>query len=210
MNSSSWSLTSPLPRRAVDRLNLVERPPGEVQALPLHVVEMRRPADWCLLTPNTAMYAIDDPLEHAHIFAVARPQKLAVGILRNQFTWKTRGVMLSFRCIFKPVTKVVAHVVSAEWQHGHRIATDRAHLASGGSRRLRTHCGADVNAGGPVSTHRIKCLSVVGGWIVCFMRLYLVERSCGAVECVHKATPMPNSRFDVCIIRSLKCRDKLR
>jgi len=39
-----------------------------------------------------------NPLEHAHVLAVARPEELAV-LLRNQFTWKILGGYLMAFCI---------------------------------------------------------------------------------------------------------------
>ena len=46
--------------------------------------------------------------------------------LRNQFTWKMRGVSLRAALHLDPVPEVIAHVVAAERQHRHGIA---AHLA---------------------------------------------------------------------------------
>jgi hypothetical protein len=95
----------PLPRQTVDRLNLVECLPREVQALPLHVVEMQRPANRCLLTPNTAMHAVDDPLS-TRIFSLQPGHRnLPSVFLAKQFTWKTRGMMLRLRCILIQLRK---------------------------------------------------------------------------------------------------------
>ena len=69
---------------------------------------------------------------------------------RNQLTWKIFGGCFSARPIVQPVAEVVAHVVAAEGQHGHRIAAhdaDRAALRRG---RLRRHRRADEDAVLPV------------------------------------------------------------
>ena len=55
--------------------------------------------------------------------------------LRNQFTWKMRGVSLRVALHLDPVPEIVAHVIAAEGQHGHRIA---AHLADGAAPRRRS------------------------------------------------------------------------
>ena len=66
--------------------------------------------------------------------------------LRNQFTWKMRGVSVELPLHHDPVAEVVAHVVAAERQHGHRVAAHLADGAGGGGGGLRAHGGADVDA----------------------------------------------------------------
>ena len=66
--------------------------------------------------------------------------------LRNQFTWKMRGVAAERALHLDPVTEVVAHVVAAEGQHGHGIAAHHADRAGGRGRGLRAHGGAHVDA----------------------------------------------------------------
>ena len=70
--------------------------------------------------------------------------------LRNQFTWKMRGVSLSCALHLDPVAEIVAHVVAAEGQHRHGIAPHFADRARGGGRHFRAHGGADINARTPV------------------------------------------------------------
>ena len=50
----------------------------------------------------------------------------------------------------QPVLEVVAHVVAAEGQHGHRVAADFAELAELGGGPLRGHRGPDEHAVLPV------------------------------------------------------------
>ena len=76
--------------------------------------------------------ALEDPLQHAAILAIARPQEFAVFILPEpvhvEDLWQPgagRGSHL------EPMAEVVAHVVTAERQHGHRVAPQ---LADGSSR----------------------------------------------------------------------------
>ena len=70
--------------------------------------------------------------------------------LRNQFTWKIAGRLAERALHLDPVAEVVAHVVAAEGQHRHRVATDLADGARGGGGHFRSHRGADVDAGAPV------------------------------------------------------------
>jgi hypothetical protein len=80
-NSSSWALASCLPASRLDRHQLVEGVGGVVQPVPVEVVVARHPADGALDRVAAAAHALDDPLEHAHVLAEARPQELAVLVL---------------------------------------------------------------------------------------------------------------------------------
>src|ERR1700733_5573336 len=51
------------------------------QTLPLDVLIARHPANGSFAAESASMCPIDDPLQHAHVLAEARPQELAVGIL---------------------------------------------------------------------------------------------------------------------------------
>src|SRR5271170_467424 len=119
------------PLRAVDGLEGVEGFAGEVEALPVDVVEVRGPADGGFFAESAAADTVDDPLEDAHVFAVAGPEEAAVGRFAEpvdvEDAWRGGEVALHL----EPVTEVVAHVVTAEGQHSHRIAP---HLADGPSR----------------------------------------------------------------------------
>jgi hypothetical protein len=70
--------------------------------------------------------------------------------LRNQLTWKMRGVDGELALHLDPVAEVVAHVVAAEGQHGHGVAADLADGSGGGGGGLGAHGGAGVDAGAPV------------------------------------------------------------
>ena len=70
--------------------------------------------------------------------------------LRNQLTWKMRGVLGEVALHAQPVPEVIAHVVAAEGKHGHGIAADGADFAAGGGRGFGAHGGAGVDAGRPV------------------------------------------------------------
>ena len=67
-----------LPLGAVYLLEHVEGGARKVEALPVDVFEVRSPADRRLLAEGAATDTVDDPLEDAHVFAVAGPEELAV------------------------------------------------------------------------------------------------------------------------------------
>src|SRR6266436_4415775 len=50
------------------------------------------------------------------------------------------------------MTEIVAHVVSAEWEHRHRVATHPAEDASRGGGCFRSHGSAHVDARRPVES----------------------------------------------------------
>ena len=78
MNSSSWPITSSRQALRVEGLQLFELLAREIEPLPLDVLVVRHPADRRFLADAAAVGAVDDPLEHAHVFAEARPDELAV------------------------------------------------------------------------------------------------------------------------------------
>ncbi len=142
------------PLGAVDGLKSVEGGfhlfAGNVEALPVHVVEVRGPADGGLFALCAAADAVDDPLEDAHVFAVAGPEELAVWALAEPVDVEDAGRGGEVALHLEPVTEVVAHVVAAEGKHGHGVAADFADGAAGCCGGFRAHGGADVDAGGPV------------------------------------------------------------
>ena len=60
-----------------------------------------------------------------------------------------RGGFVQARADLEPVLEIIAHVVAAEGQHGHRVAAHLPDRAGGGGGHFRAHRGADVNAVDP-------------------------------------------------------------
>ena len=100
------------------------------------------------------MDAVDDPLQHAEVFAVAGPEELAVFVAAEPIDVEDPRRILQAAAEVEPMAEVVAHVVAAERQHGERIAADLAELAEGGGGHFGTHRGGRVNAEGPVESLR--------------------------------------------------------
>ena len=86
---------------------------------------------------------IDDPLQHPHVLAEARPHEVAVIVLTEpvdaEDAWR-RGDVLAADA--QPMLPILRHVVTAERQHGHRVPTQLADLA----RRHRPDQGLPVTA----------------------------------------------------------------
>src|ERR1700722_4138511 len=68
----------PAPGRAVQALELLEFLFRKIQSIPGKVLVARLPAKGRLLAQCPAASALYDPLEDAHVFPEARPEKFAV------------------------------------------------------------------------------------------------------------------------------------
>ena len=102
------------------------------------------------LAERAAVGAIHDPLEHAHILAEARPDELAIAVLAEPVHMEDARRLAETALHLDPVAEIIAHVVAAEGQHGHRVAAHFADRARRRGRHFRAHGRADVNAGAPV------------------------------------------------------------
>src|SRR5665213_2144404 len=101
----------------------------KVEPCPFDVLVVRSPANRCFLAECASMCTIDNPLEHAHVLAATGPEKLPVLIFAEPVYMEDarRGTQRALH--FDPVPEVVAHVITAKRQHGHRIAPDFANRA---------------------------------------------------------------------------------
>src|SRR5580700_758037 len=124
-----------MPGIPIKPLQFVERILAEIEAFPFHVFVPGHPADWCFPSQGTATNAPYDSSENSHVLAKARPYKLSVRILAEPVHMEYSRCFAERTLHFHPVPKVVPHVISAEWQHGHGIAPDFPNGAS--ARRCR-------------------------------------------------------------------------
>src|SRR6185312_827280 len=143
------------PLGTVDLLELVEGFAGEVEAFPVDVVVVGGPADGRLLADGAAADTVDDPLEDAHIFAVAGPEEFAwlsidLRAAAEPVDVEDAGSGGEVALHAEPVPEVVAHVVAAEGKHGHGVAANPAGGPGGGSGGLRAHGSAGIDASRPV------------------------------------------------------------
>src|SRR4051794_31423168 len=116
----------------------------------MNVVVARSPTDRSLLAEGASVNAIDDPLQHAHVLAVAGPQELPICIFAEPVHVEDAWNLLDVAIHLEPVAEVVAHVVSAERQHRHRIAAYFADGSGSSGRHFRTHGRACVHSSAPV------------------------------------------------------------
>ena len=98
--------------------------------------------------------ALEDPLEHPRVLAVAGPQERAVRVLAEPVHVEDLRAAASrsgaSAPMLQPVGEVVGHVVAAERQHGEGVAAQVAHGAGRGRRRLGRHDRAEEHPVLPV------------------------------------------------------------
>src|SRR5215472_18788021 len=106
---------------------------GQVQPARVQVFGPRQTADGRILGLNLAIAALEDPFQYPAVFAISRPQELAVLIGAEPVhvvnAWQLRAWSSPD---FQIVSEVVAHVIAAEGQHGHRVAPQLSDSSRGG------------------------------------------------------------------------------
>ena len=135
----------PAPGCAVQALELLELLLWKIQSIPVDVFVARLPADGRLFADGTAASPLHDPLEDAHVFAKAGPEKFAVLPLAEPVHVENASRLAQCALHIDPVAEIVAHVITAEWQHGHGIASNFPEGSGGSRSHLRAHRGAYVN-----------------------------------------------------------------
>mmetsp|Transcript_878 Transcript_878/g.2015 ORF Transcript_878/g.2015 Transcript_878/m.2015 type:complete len:634 (+) Transcript_878:965-2866(+) len=148
-----------LPFGGVDAGDGVELLGAERQPLPVQVAVVGRHAEDVLVTTAGAFEAVQHPLEHAHVLAVAGPDEFAVRALAepvDAVDGRQLGPCPFRSCLqlgaqVQPVLEIVGHVVAHEGQHRERVAAHHALLAGGRGRGLAAHGGGHVDAFHPVA-----------------------------------------------------------
>src|SRR6185503_9678928 len=124
------------PGRAVHLHQFFKILAREVEPGPVDVLIPRNPADGSLAAAPMAMNAFDDPSQYSHVFAESRPEELAILIFAEPVHLKNPRSGIKAALHLDPVPEVVAHVVAAEGEHGHRITPDLSNGTCCGSGRL--------------------------------------------------------------------------
>jgi len=110
-------------------------------------------ANWGLDGDVLVVNPLGDPLEDAGVITKAGPEELAI-LLPEPVDVEDLGRLEAagggLLADGQPVTKVLAHVVAAEGQHGEGVEAEGADLALGGGSHLRGHRGAHEGAVLPV------------------------------------------------------------
>src|SRR5580698_3719966 len=94
------------PLTAIEGLQFVELLAREVETGPLDLVVIRHPADGCFLRGGAAVRAIDNPLQHAHILAEARPDELAVRVFAEPVDVEDARRFAELPLDLDPVTEI--------------------------------------------------------------------------------------------------------
>src|SRR4030095_7190012 len=100
------------------RLNFTS---GKTQPFPRDALIVRHPADRRLLTHRASAGAVHDPLQYAHVFAEAGPHEVSVFILAKPVHMEDTRRFAQRTLHPDPMPEIVAHVITAERQHGHRV-----------------------------------------------------------------------------------------
>src|ERR1700745_856230 len=116
----------------------------------IEIVRAWQPAYGRFNRATASFAAIDDPFEDAHIFTETRPQEFSVRAPAEPVDVKNEGGTSEAFSHVEPVLEIVADVVSAEWQHRHRIAAHSSDRAGRGGRCFRSHRRAEVNTVSPI------------------------------------------------------------
>ena len=139
-----------MPRGFIETGDGVEFVFAEVQAGPVQFFVSGADAKRLVDTYSRAFNAVNHPLEHAHVLAIARPDEFAVRAFSEPVGAKDAGQRRARRSNFfahvQPMLEVIAHVVAGKGNHGKRIAAHHALLAGNRSSGLGTHGGGHVNA----------------------------------------------------------------
>src|ERR1044071_4482373 len=139
-----------LPAFAIYGHELIEFFRIKVQTTPVDVLIAGHPAERTLDRITAAMNAIDNPLQHAHIFAESRPEKFSLLIDAEPVDQKNARRIEDAPSHLQPVVEVITHVITAEWQHRHRVAPDFTDFSCGSGGSFRTHSRSKIDPEIPV------------------------------------------------------------
>src|SRR6266498_1845021 len=89
------------------RLQFIKFVFRKIQTLPLDVFVPGHPSNRSFLSQRAAVRAIDDPLQHAHIFAEARPHKISVLVFAKPVHVKYSGSFAKRTLHKDPMTKII-------------------------------------------------------------------------------------------------------
>ena len=99
---------------------------------------------------DAPLTAISNPLEHPHVFGESGPEEVSIGIFAEPIHMEKPRKMFDGAAHFQPVMEIVAHVVSTEWHHRHRVASHHADRPRRRRRRLTAHGRSHVHAMSPI------------------------------------------------------------
>ena len=99
---------------------------------------------------RSALASLDDPLENPHVVSKSGPEEFSLGTLPEPVHVEDAWKMLHQPAHLEPVSKVIPHVIAAEWQHGHRIAAHLTDRPRSGRGHFGSDGGSEIDAVNPV------------------------------------------------------------
>src|ERR1700751_5714792 len=118
---------------------LVHRIRRNVQPIQSERIPRRDVPNRCLLRTAASFDALQNPLQYAHVVPKTRPQEFSIRPFAEPVHMKNLRWMRNPLPHLQPMAELIGHVVSAERQHGHRIAPHDAHISGCGRGRLAGH-----------------------------------------------------------------------
>src|SRR5208282_1446024 len=109
---------------------------GQIEAPEIEVCLIGNDSHRRLAATGASMDSIEHPFDHAQVFAVTGPDKVAGGVLAKPVDHEDARRLLDRVAQLEPVCEIIAHVVAAERQHRHRIAPQHAHRSCSRGRRF--------------------------------------------------------------------------
>ena len=115
-----------LPFLVIDSEKIGDRFMVDIQLFQVEIVWARQPANGRFERAACLFAAINDPFEHSHVLAEARPEEFSIlAFAEPVHVEDERRIGETFSDVH-PMPEIIADVVSAEGQHRHRIAPDFA------------------------------------------------------------------------------------
>ena len=96
----------------------------DVETIKIEIMRTGQPADRRFDCPGILFTAIDDPFEHAHVLAEARPEKFSIRAFAEPIHVEDERRIRETFSDTDPMPEIIADIVSAERQHRHRIAAN--------------------------------------------------------------------------------------
>jgi hypothetical protein len=125
---------------------------GNVQAAKFKVFKLWDEPNGSFASVDFPFHPVNYPLQHPHVLAETWPQKVPIFVLaepidEEDFRWVRYPLPH-----FKPVPKVVSHVVATKWQHRHWISPQDTDLVDRSRGRFGSHACPTKNTVLPTET----------------------------------------------------------
>jgi len=120
------------------------------EAFDIDIFSFGEETDGAFNSVNGACNSAEDPKENAEVIAEAGPDEFAFIVGSEPVNVEDLRRIGDLFTHFDPVSPVVAHVVTTDGKHSHRVTTNYADSTCSCCCGFGSHCGANVNAVVPV------------------------------------------------------------